>query len=269
MVIDSESYQKLMDDLAIFRKNAKYRLYGNLILIILIIILFIGVCNRISSLKTDLLISKQNEKALSDSIRYSKNKIGNLEASINVLITEKGKLNKLNTELAAELKKEKGKVYELNQFIIELQNKPHDTIYIPNEIIIYPNGVYGLKWKYDTTFNSKNSRFIEGESKFKIINSTVEPLHTKISQDKIRFNLITGLREKDGNIEIFARSDYPNLTITDMEGAIIDPKNNPVIKKFTKPKRIGVGPYFGFGVSADMKIGLQVGIGFSYSLIRF
>ena len=128
---------------------------------------------------------------------------------------------------------------------------------------------------------SKNSRSIAGESKFRTdtiktivdgkekIDFKVTPLNTLLSKDDIKFNLITGLREKDGKVEIFARSDYPNLTITDLEGAIIDPKNHPVLKQFTKQKRWGVGPYFGIGIGTDLKFIPQIGVGITFSLIKF
>jgi hypothetical protein len=235
---------------------------------ILGIILFMNIqsCNR---LKNELAISNQNNKALADSMRISENKVGDLESSKNVLISKKKDLENLNKSLADELKKEKGKVYGLNQYILSIENKPADTVFINNTLIKYANGEFGLDWKYDTIFNNKNGREFAGISKFKIKDSTITPTQTIITKDKVYFNLVTGLREKDGNIEIFARSDYPGFKIVDLEGAIIDPKKNPVIKKFTEPKKWCVGPYIGVGVSNSLQPSVQIGVGIQYSIIKF
>ena len=220
-------------------------------------------------MKTDLAISNQNNTALSDSVRLTKNKLGDVEASKNVLITKNKDLKDLSEGLAAEVKKEKGKVYGLNKYILGIKKDPADTIFIDNTLIEYANGEYGLDWKYDTVFDVKNSREIAGISKFQFKDSTITPTNTLISKDIINFNLVTGLREKDGNIEIFARSDYPGFNIVDLEGAIIDPKKNPVMKKFITPKKWTVGPYIGFGFSNSIKPSVQIGVGVQYSLIRF
>jgi hypothetical protein len=243
----------------------------NTLLIMLIgmsIILFFSL-RSCSTNKNDLQISNQNNKALSDSVRVSKNKVGQLEASKNVLITEKNGLKELNADLASELKKEKGRVYELNKFILGIKNKPGDTIKITNTVIIYPNGEYGLAWHHDTIYSANNSRNIIGVSKFRLKDSTVIPTQTLITKDEINFSLVTGLREKGDNLEIFIRSDYPGFNALNIDGAIIDPKKNPVFNKYVVQKKWGVGPYLGVGIGSNLKPSLQIGIGIHYSLLRF
>lgn len=253
----------------------------NVLIIVIILLLVVGYIgwNKISNLDTRLAMSEQNTTALADSVRVGKTKNGQLEASISVLVTEKGDLANLSQNLANELKKEKGRVNELMSILAHI--KIRDTVYIDNTLIKYANGDYGLKWQYDSTFNAKNSRSIAGESKFRTdtvktivdgkekVEFKVTPLKTLLSKDEIKFNLITGLREKDGKVEIFARSDYPNLTITDLEGAIIDPKKHPVLKEFSKQKKWGVGPYIGVGIGADLKPNIQIGVGITFSLFKF
>lgn len=253
----------------------------NILIVIVLILLIIGYIGwtRIQNLDKRLTISEQNTKALNDSVRVGKTKNGELEYSINTLVAEKGDLAKLSKNLSDELAKEKGKVSELMDILAHI--KIRDTIYINNTLIKYANGVYGLKWNYDTIFNTKNSRSIAGESQFKQdtiktivdnkekIDVRITPLKTILSKDEIKFHLITGLREKDGNIEIFARSDYPNLVITDLEGAIIDPETHPVLTKFTKQRRWGVGPYIGLGLGGDLKFNVQLGVGVTFSIFKF
>lgn len=240
-----------------------------LILVIILGVILLFTTKSCNSLKTDLAVSNQNNKALSDSVRFSKNKVGELEASRNVLISEKRGLEKLSKDLAEEVKKEKGKVYSLNKYILTIGNKPGDTVYIENTLIEYKNGEYGLDWKYDTIFDTENSRNLTGISKFKLVDGNIIPLNTLITKDDVNFSLVTGLKEKDDNIEIFVRSNYPGFNVINLEGAIIDPKKNPVFKKFITPKKWSVGPYIGFGFSSSLTPSVQIGVGLQYSIFKF
>lgn len=251
----------------------------NILLIIILLLLFgawFGY-NKYATMKTDLAISQQNEAALADSVRVEKNKVGDLTYSKNILIADKKNLEDLNADLAEELSKTKGKVRELNKIITQIEA---DTVYIPTEVVIYVNDdstkTYGLSWEHDTTYSENNFRQLAGVSKFDLdSNGIITPLETIITKDLINFSLTTGLREKDGNIEIFATSPYPNLVVTEMNGAIIDPKKHPVIKKFTKKKRFGIGPYVGVGIgvnttpTVNVGLGFQIGIGVHYDIFRF
>lgn len=248
--------------------NAKKQ--RNILIVVLILLVFgfgYGV-TRMSGLKNQLAISEQNNKALSDSVRVEKNKVGDLEYSKNILVAEKNELADLNADLAEELDKEKGKVRELTKIVGSISNT--DTVYIENTLIVYADGSHGLQWEHDTIYDDENSRHLAGISKFFVDSlGVITPLETEITKDIINFNIVTGLREKDGNIEVFARSDYPNFEVEELSSAIIDPKKHPVLKKFTRPKRIGIGPYIGVGISSGFKAEIQLGIGVQYSLFRF
>ena len=239
-----------------------------LLVVVMGIILFISF-KSCTNANNQIRINEQNIKALNDSVRYNKNKVGDLEASKNVLITEKKGLGDLNDDLAAELKKESAKVYELNKLLLSFKNKPGDTIWMYSTLIKYPNGEFGLAWNYDTIYSTNNSRNIAGVSKFRIKDSLIIPTKTFISKDDINFSLVTGLREKGDNLEIFVRSDYTGFNVTGIEGAVIDPKDNPILKKYMVQKKWGVGPYVGVGVGTNLKPSIQIGIGVHYSLFRF
>ncbi len=248
----------------------KYIVAG--VIIILALSLF-HTCSKNSDLKAQLNISEQNAKALADSVRVSKNKVGDLEYSKNILVAEKNNLGELNKDLKKELDKEKGKVHELTKIVATIK---HDTVKGINTVVeVYPDSTQGLKWKYEKIYNKENSRFIDGVSKFKIDSlGNVIPLYTELTRDEINFNIVQGLREKDGNVEMFVRSDYPDFAAKDMNSVIIDPKNHPVLKKFTKHKRFGIGPYAGYGLYMDnfsgkAGLGVQVGIGVHYDIFKF
>lgn len=251
------------------------------VLIVLIILLLAGVgfsFNKIRNLKTEIAVSEQNEKALNDSVRVMKNRIGDLEYAKNILVSDKNNLKNLNKELSEELKKEKGKVFELTEYISSISNTNPDgsvdTVYVDNYLVVYAEGDYGLEWSHDTVYDANNERHISGISKFNVDSSgKITPLQTMITKDDIRFNVVQGLREKDGNVEMFVRSDYPNFAVEELNSVIIDPRKHPVLKKFTKPKRWGIGPYVGvgfqYGVNNKLGAGIQAGFSIHYSILRF
>lgn len=258
--------------------NAK-RQRNILIVIILILLAGVGLAfNKISNLNTDLAIAEQNEKALNDSVRVMENRLGDVEYAKNILISEKKDLKNLNKNLAEELKKEKGKVFELTEYIANISNTNPDgsvdTVYVDNYLVVYADGDYGLEWEHDTIYDANNERHLAGISKFNVDSSgLVTPLETIITRDEIKFNVVQGLREKDGNVEMFVRSDYPNFEVEELDAVIIDPMKHPVLKKFTKPKRWGIGPYIGvglqYGFNNKLSAGVQGGLSIHYSILRF
>jgi len=249
--------------------------YATIIIIIFLLIIVFSLqrCNNQKTVENNIL--KQNEKALLDTVRISKNKFGQSEYSKNILVGDIKDLKRLNKGLYSEIVKEQGKVSEITKYSVFLRNKKQDTIFIPSTLIKYPEGVYGLKWDVDTTYNSENSRKLSGESKFKLnfdkYTFNVTPLTTIITNDIIKMNIVQGIREKDGNLEVFVRSDYPGFEVRDLNSITISPKTNPVFQKFvekTQPKKLGVGFYGGYGLNST-GVSPQIGFGVTYSLFRF
>ena len=247
--------------------NLKLIITGFIVLLCLVIAFLLNSRNK---LKTELAISNQNIIALNDTIKITINKHGDKEASKTVVISSSDDLKKVNKELANELSKEKGKIFELNQIIASLSNNPKDTIKTNNTIIKYNNGVYHLAFNYDTVYNEKNSHHIKGLNILKLKDSTIQDLKTFITLDQMNFNLVTGLKENtDGTLGIFVRSDYPNFNVSSLEGAIIDPDKNPIMKKISNTYKFHVGPYLGVGFDGNLKSNIQIGVGLQYSLFGF
>lgn len=245
-------------------------------IIIFLLIISLGIIGYLlyknETIKSNIDIINQNKKALNDSLRKTTNLVGDLESSINILVSEKEELSNLNEELSNELEKEKGKIYQLNK----INTKLRDSIKNIEPVIIYIDTSdanytkYGFEFEYDTTYSKGNYRRLTGIMEIAVDTlCNAIPLNTDINKDEFGFSLVTGLREKDGQIEIFARSDYPNLEITDIKGVIIDPNDHPVIKKFIKEDKFHIGPYIGVGISGELKFNLQVGVGVNYSLFSF
>lgn len=260
---------KILGSIISFFKNSKLSTK-----LIMVIIILLGLCafqwNSNKKQKIKLSVATQNIKALNDSLRISENKNFDLVVSRNILIIKnKKELDKLlgeNNELSKELDNFKGKIKSLTKVLAEIKN---DTIEIKTKVVKYPDGSQGLSWENEKVYDEDNSRELAGESKFKIENDgKITALETLITKDVIKISIVTGLREKDNNYEIFVSSPYPNFTISKLDGALIS-KESPIFKKFQKRKRFGIGPYLGLGLDQRLIPILNVGIGIQYNIIRF
>lgn len=252
-----------------FITDSKNKRLVLLIGLFLIVFLFLRQCNKVNNLSENNDILLQNEAYYKDSLKLVNNKVGELQFERAVLITTSKKLKKDSSDLSLELKKQKGHIVYLNNIIIKLKNTPPDTIY--NEIVKYHNGLYGLKWKLDEG-DQLNYRILEGESRFQITDSgKVIPNLTIFSKDEIGISLYTGLVEKKGQLNIFVKSAYPGFVVTNLDGALIDPKNSTVLKNLMpkhtwvlgpsvsiglmyNPKKNNVGPYIGIGIGITRRI---------------
>ena len=243
-----------------------------LIVVVLFLIVSWGI-NKYLGLKADFRIAQQNQSALKDSLRVTENKVGELEFSKQILVAKNASdLKELNGELASLAKNFTGKIHELSNLVATIKG---DTIIVDNtSLVTLPDNTSGFKWDYSETFDSENSRSLGGITKFKYDSTTnfIQPLETIITTDNIKFNVTQGLRTtKDGKVEMFASSRYPNFGASELNSVIIDPATHPALKKFTAKKRFHLSVYGGYGATADLKnneviLGPQVGGGVSYTI---
>lgn len=244
--------------------------------ILIVVVLFFLVSwgiNKYLDLKADLRIAKQNESALKDSIRVTTNKIGDLEYSKQILVAKNASdLKELNGELASLAKNFTGKIHELSNLVATIKG---DTIIVDNTSLVnLPGNTNGFKWSYSETFDSENSRMLAGVTRFKYdsITNFIQPLETTITTDDIKFNITQGLRTtKDGKVEMFASSRYPNFGASELNSVIISPSTHPALKQFTREKRFKLGVYAGYGATINLSTssvtaGPQIGAGATYSL---
>jgi hypothetical protein len=254
---------------------------GNKYVLLTIALLLLGLgvnysYNKYTELKLELRVAKQNQSALLDSLRVSKNEVGDLVASRLVLIANhKEDVEALNSTLAKEAKKYKGEIHELT---ILLANIKHDTVYIDNTTLVdLPDGSKGLKWVYGEAYDEDNSRYLEGVTSFKYVKdnnviTNIKPLYTKITRDEINFKITQGVRTNDdGKVEVFASSTYPNFDTTELNSMIIDPSSHPSLSQFSKKKKWNFGFYAGYGATLNISTssvitGPQLGFGIMYGL---
>jgi hypothetical protein len=247
-----------------------------LVIVGIVCMLLFRQCSSTLNLQSQLEIQNLNLDALNDTVRVQKNKAGEDMFVKKTLLANKESLEKLNSDLAVELKKVKGQVIALQKVKAETKT---EIQYVPTYVTKYNDGKYSLDWKLDTTYSEGNYRKLSANSYFEIdtLRHTIKPGNTKIGEDVLGFSFVTGLREKDNALEIFVTPKYPGMTITSMEGAIIDPHKSEVLKKMFPQKKWSIGPFAGVGIGAGVNfIGKPIagpvfvlGIGVQYSIIKF
>ena len=247
-------------------------------LVVLLVFMF-----RSCGENTNLEIFKyeQNIASLKDSIRTYENKNGELVSEKTALITEKEGLKKYNDELSKEVKNLKDNPIIVKKVSVEII---HDTIYVDPEIdssgIVYNADssikVVPFKWSDSTKYDKNNFRNIGGKYIVAVdTNMNVWSRDFVIINDEIGMSFTTGITENDDDrVEIFVKSDYPNFKAVKIDGALFDPRESTVIKKFFPPKRWGVGVFGGYGIYIDPSnfragTGITFGVGVSYDIFQW
>jgi len=211
---------------------------------------------REARLKARLAAAEQNVAALSDSVRYERNKAGEIEAVRRTLAADKNQLKTLNASLHAELVKERGKVKTITRTVITVER---DTVEVPGVTTRFDSVASATFAIHDVL--EAGERHLEGQTDI-----WPDSSKTTLTRDELSLTVVAGIREKDGHREMFARTGYPGVTLN-VEGAEIDPQ-------LTKPRRKpwGVGPSFTVGVDPndkDFRVRYLVGVSLTRSVLRF
>jgi len=261
-------------------ENANNRMFNfqiNISTLVLIAIIVIGGkigYNMYMEKEKDLRIAKQNQSALTDSVRVTKNKLDDAVYAKEVFVAETNKeLKALSEDLGQTMKEYSGKIHELTILTAEIKNDVEDLA-DTGDISETPEGNQSYDWVLNKKYDQYNSRLLKGTNVFRYDKETnsFTTLPTKITHDEIKFKLVQGLRTTDdGKIEIFASSTYPGFNASSFESAIIDPKKHPALKEFTREKKWNIGLYGGYGVTTNLSTGIvmagpQIGFGASYRL---
>jgi len=238
-----------------------------LIAVFVLVILFLKQCQVAKELKIDQQVAEGNLDALRDTVRIERNKEGQIEFTKQSLISRSQDLEKWNKELADQVKKEKGKVIYIQQASGGIRTLPPEVI--TNTITVYDNETSSIETVFDTVYSADNYRRLKLLTTVKIDSSRIRSSSSRIIDDQIGFNIVTGLKEEGGKIRIMLRSDYPGLTFSKIDGALVDPHKSDVLKRMFPPKKFGIGPIIGYGLNPTMKPGYFLGVGLQYNIIRF
>ena len=253
----------------------KWVIIGIIIFCVSSILIISFEYQKIQKLKQEKNISQYNLDALNDTIKIVKNKAGQIEFEKESFISKAKDLEKLNSDLADQLKKEKGKVIYIESANTNVDNSNSEKINtIPNFINVYNKDSSSIDTKFDTSYDLNNYRRLYINTIIKFDSSKIKYSSSKILRDQFGFNIVTGLKETENNkLRIMIRSDYPGLSFNKIEGDLIDPQNSNILKKFFPPKRFGFGPIIGYGLtynqSYGVKFGIFAGVGIQYNIIRW
>lgn len=188
--------------------------------LVVLVALLIWQFYHIKNIENRLVIEGQNKAALIDSIRIMRTKNGELESAKLALTGSVSDLKKMSADLYAELKKEKGKVRVINETTIIYKDKP-DSL---STTVTMQDSVGTIR-----TDMADTCRVFKGHVSFILSKGVLKNPSFVVEQDEFNLKLVTGLRERDKQLEIFVRSSCPNVTIQNIQGAVIDP-NDPLIK---------------------------------------
>jgi len=168
-----------------------------------------------------------------DSIQVLTNKSGELYSRVNYYQISEKELKQVNSDLYKEVNK--------------LKDKP-----LTIETVTSSATIKNIKLNVKGDSMSKDSVYSKGNSiSILIKDDTLKSL-------RMNTKLYLSTTERNGKLSINARSDFPNLVFTDIEGYNLNPMP-------TKPKRFGIGAIVGVNYNGK----LTVGIGVSYNIIRF
>jgi len=251
-------------------KTLKKYLNQLLILVIVFLIIILGMK------QCQLQKAEQNNGVYKDSIIVLKNKEGQLYSQNDALVLTEKQLKKQNEDLYNEVKKLKENPIFITKVVTKLVYK--DTL-LNSSILSYfekdGTKVFLVKWKRDTSFTQFDCLKISGNTYLKIdTNLNAQFYKSSLDSLNISTKLYLSLTDsKDDNLlHINARTDFPGITFSDLDGALIDPKKSKTLKKFFPKKRYGLGVFAGPGIcigSGGISFGIIIGGGIGYSPVQW
>lgn len=210
----------------------KYRIeaVGLLGLILITVFVFVLMKKKINSLHKEKQVIEHNLKVSQDSLRAVKSKEGDIEYNRLGYLTDKVEnLYKINQELAASIKLIKGQVNAVVKTEVKIVEKPV-PFYVEGEITDTLSTVF---FSLDTVYSPGNYKKYTG---FTVANRVTGEMKAQKLYDEVGVSFIVGIKNQDkGSPEIFLKSDYPGLTVTNLEGAVIDPSLFSANKKSKTP----------------------------------
>jgi hypothetical protein len=233
---------------------------SNLILIGVIFVLILfnwQSCERNKELKANY---SQNIEAMKKEIVVEKNKNGELQSSIVAFQGSIKDVKEYSEELYNEIKALKNRKPSM---ISRTEIIYRDTNIIVNNNIIDTIGLdkdeYRLSWKYA---NLDSTRILEGNSIFsaRFLNEKLQisPISTVITLDELKLEFVVGVarNKKTKYNEIFVTPKNPNITVSKLEGAILDKRKIGIDISVTggygavySNGQLGFGPFIGIGIS--------------------
>lgn len=201
--------------------------------------LLLQQCNQNKIAEKKLAVAEHNINVLNDSLRITKNKVGEDEFNKLAFLTDKvDNLAKLSTDLANAVKNINGKVGTIIKGTASVAI--HDTLFLDATTTVEDTKIV-TDFNFDTTYSKGNSRHIKGWTEYDLETQSTTAALTK---DSLSIAFTTGIKNLyKGKPEIFLTSTYPGFTVTDLQGAVLDPK---LFQPKTKQKLLTIGLNVGY-----------------------
>jgi hypothetical protein len=154
--------------------------------------------------------------ATNDVLRIVSTRTRDIEYNkLTYLAKDLSDLKKLNQELYEEVKATKGAVKLIQKGSYKIVR---DTIPLIVKTEVNDSSL-SLTSKYDTSFSQGNYRYLSMKHTYDFKTKLGSGL---ILKDSIGFTATTGLKKTNLGYEIFFQPKYPGMSVTSLEGAIID-----------------------------------------------
>ena len=136
-------------------------------------------------------------------------------------------------------------------------------VYIKSDSIVDKDSIKTLYWSQQ----EKNGFFaIAGNTQ---VRKDFSWFSTKLDSLEMNSMMTLDVIEKGKALMVIARSSNPYIDVSDVQGVLIDPTTSETIRKCFPKKRWGIGVQVGAGIGRDMKLTPYIGVGLSWSPIRF
>lgn len=195
-----------------------------------------------------------------DTVYSYANKIGENYVARDVFVKTQSQLKKENSELAQELKKLKDTPILITKTNTQIKV---DTFYVQVDSEDFSDCIHQWTWSNDT------SKFFSVKGQTRIKND-FSSFSTSIDNLQMNADLTLDLIEKNKQLTIITKSSNPYLQVTNVQGAVVDPKKSKVLKSMFPQKRFGFGPYVGYGYNfSGKKFGPEIGLSVGWHLIEW
>jgi hypothetical protein len=249
------------------------------IIVGVLIVLFSGTCGRNSRLKEESERQVQNISAMTDTIRTIKLANGELQSSKNAFMASAKELEKLNSDLAAEVKAQKGKVVTLNRIVFQLKQDTADLQAYINELLTkyetpvkVNDSTWNVDWTLAFTYDSANFDIFNGRTVVGLRGPIAYLPQISLTQNKTfllnrqsQMSLTWGQKWEDGRLKVYAQTSHPAFQTKLLEGTYVDfPKKKHWFTGF------GIGPSINLGYDfLNQKPAIVAGIGIQYNIYQW
>lgn len=227
------------------------------LLIILLVLFSIGTFIAMRHYKSK---AEQQQAEFVDTLSIYKNKLGDEYKARQISVMTIKQLKAREDSLSEELRNLKAHPIVITKVKTKVKIK---EVYIKSDSIVDKDSIKTLYWSQQ----EENGFFsIAGNTQVK---KDFSWFSTRLDSLEMNSMMTLDVIEKEKTLMVIARSSNPYIDVSDVQGVLIDPTTSETIKKCFPKKRWGIGVQVGAGIGRDMKLSPYIGVGLSWSPIRF